>query len=302
MRRDSPQEPDLDFGLLSRFVFERWRLLAVCGLMGLLAGVAIAVLMQPVYRATTLLSPVTDSQMQPGLGSSLSNLGGLASLAGISVESGEEVDDHIAILRSREFGLEFITRNDLKKVLFSDDWDQKREEWRAGEEPTPWQAWDRFDRDVRRVEVDRATGHVSLSVDWSDPVVAAEWANGIASMVNERIRADAISEAERSLSYLNEQLKKAGVVELEAAIFRLVESQVNRIMLANVRPEFAFRVLDRALPPDPEDFVRPNRPLLLAGGVALGVAIGLLGGMFAIFLRLLRRENARRRPEDPVDE
>jgi len=288
MPDEKSPEADLDFGSLSRFVFLRWKILSVFGLVGLMLGLAAAFLFQPVYRATTLLAPVTEPDMRPGLSSALSNIGGLASLAGVDIGADEAVDDYIAILRSRDFGIEFIEQQGLLRLLFSDDWDAEAATWFEGREPTWWDAWERFDRDVRKVEIDRATGHVRLSIEWDDPVIAADWANTIPAMVNDRIRSDVVAEAERSLHYLNEELRKAGVMELETAIFRLVETQVNRVMLANVRPEFAFRVLDPALAPDPDDFTRPNRPLLVVAGVVVGVLFGFLFVGLATFISLVR--------------
>lgn len=272
-------QADLDFGSVLRFVVSQWRGICAGALAGLVLGVAGAVLIEPSYRATALLAPVTESEMSGGLGSAVSQLGGLAALAGVNVGGEESVNEYIAILRSREFGMEFIRDNDLVRVLFQDDWDAAAGVWDRDEPPTLWETWERFDEDVRRVEVDRATGLVQLAVEWTDPALAARWTNDIVAMANQRIRANAIDEAERSLEYLNEELEKASVLELREAIYRLVESQVNRIMFANVRREYAFRVLDEAVAPDPDDFVRPNRPLLILGGAVLGggLAFGILG-------------------------
>lgn len=288
---------DLDFGVLSRFVYLHWRALLVGGVLGMLLGGALAFLQQPVYRATTLLAPVAEPDAGASLGSALSNLGGLASMAGINISSDSAVEDYIAILRSRDFGIQFITEKDLAPLLFREDWNAARGEWLESQAPTIWEAWDRFNNEIRKVEVDRSTGHVSLSVEWHEPLVAADWANDLVRMVNERIRSDVVAEAQRSIQYLNEELASTAVVELEAAIFRLVESQVNRIMLANVRPEYAFRVLDPALPPDADDFVRPKRLMLILGGGILGGAILLVAIGLLVFIRLLRQSAAKRSPD-----
>lgn len=291
------QSADLDFGVLSRFVYLHWRAILAGGVLGMLLGGTLAFLQQPVYRATSLLAPVAEPDAGAGLSSALSSLGGLASMAGINISSDSAVEDYIAILRSRDFGIKFISDKDLARLLFSEDWDAARGQWLEGRAPTTWQAWDLFNNEIRKIEVDRATGHVSLSVEWHDPSLAAEWANAFVSMANERIRSDVVGEAQRSLEYLNKELARGGVVELEAAIFRLVESQINRIMLANVRPEYAFRVLDPALPPDADDFVRPKRLLLVLAGGALGGVIVLAVFSFFAFVRLLRRGVAEGLPD-----
>jgi LPS O-antigen subunit length determinant protein (WzzB/FepE family) len=53
-----------------------------------------------------------------------------------------------------------------------------------------------------------------------------------------------------------------------------MEVQINQRMLANVTHEYAFRVADRALPPDPDDEIRPNKPFLLLLGWLFGMMVG----------------------------
>jgi uncharacterized protein involved in exopolysaccharide biosynthesis len=60
---------------------------------------------------------------------------------------------------------------------------------------------------------------------------------------------------------------------MREAIPRLMEAQIKQRMLANVLHEYAFRVVDSAMPPDKADRIRPNKPLLVAAGVFGGGAI-----------------------------
>jgi LPS O-antigen subunit length determinant protein (WzzB/FepE family) len=46
-------------------------------------------------------------------------------------------------------------------------------------------------------------------------------------------------------------------------------------MLANVMPEYAFRVVDPALPPDLRDIVRPNKTFIVILGFLVGAMIGI---------------------------
>ena len=58
-------------------------------------------------------------------------------------------------------------------------------------------------------------------------------------------------------------------------------------MLAHARDEYAFRVLDPAVVPAVEDYVKPKRALLAVAGFALG----LFGSIFIVIaLALYRRE------------
>ena len=62
-------------------------------------------------------------------------------------------------------------------------------------------------------------------------------------------------------------------VAIEQAFYRLIERQTKTVMLANVRDEYAFKVIDPALAP--ERPIWPKRRLTVALGMVLGAVIGV---------------------------
>src|SRR5207253_7852880 len=87
--------------------------------------------------------------------------------------------------------------------------------------------------------------------------------------------ARAMDEADRSVRFLEEESKRTSLVPTQQAIGRLMESQINQRMLANVTTDYSLRVVDRALPPDPKEPYAPHRALIAAVGVAIGLTVGL---------------------------
>jgi len=57
-------------------------------------------------------------------------------------------------------------------------------------------------------------------------------------------------------------------------------------MVASVRVQYTFRVIDAARPPDDDDFVRPKRVVLAAFGLFAGFVLGIAA---ALGLNALRR-------------
>jgi uncharacterized protein involved in exopolysaccharide biosynthesis len=103
--------------------------------------------------------------------------------------------------------------------------------------------------------------------------------------VNRHLQAEAVREAEDSIAYLMEQVGRTSDVELRQTLFKLVESQTKQAMLARVRDDFAFKVIDPPVPPDRR--ARPRRALM--------VAVTLVGStLAAVFLALVLE--AWRRP------
>ena len=94
-------------------------------------------------------------------------------------------------------------------------------------------------------------------------------------LVNRTVRLKAIEESEKSLAYLNKELESTQAVEIRQAIFKLSENQARRVMLADVCNDYAFQVIDPATPPDPDDYVRPQRLVLIIAGLLAGPAAAL---------------------------
>lgn len=272
---------------------DRWWVVAIVGLF-LLIGGSVALLGTPVYRAEVSMISAEDENSASALGGLGGDFGFLASVAGLNVNSGSLRQEALAILESRAFTQSFIDRNNLMPVLFASDWSAEKGGWRDPDAaPTLWDAVNFFDAEVRQVYQDNSTGVIRLTIDWSDAVLAAEWANRLVSDLNERMRERVILEAERSIEYLNKELEKTKIVDLESAIYGLIEEHIKRKVLANVREDYAFKMIDAATPPDKKDYVFPNRPLIL-------VLSFVIGATFAGIAVLVRSFGLETRPM-PVD-
>jgi uncharacterized protein involved in exopolysaccharide biosynthesis len=68
-------------------------------------------------------------------------------------------------------------------------------------------------------------------------------------------------------------------------MYNLIENQTKSLMLANARDEYAFVVVDPAVPP--EKRVRPQRALIVAVGLLLGFALSLV----VVFVRESLRQS-----------
>jgi uncharacterized protein involved in exopolysaccharide biosynthesis len=136
------------------------------------------------------------------------------------------------------------------------------------------QAVAKFSDSVRKVHEDGRRNLVALQIDWTDPNLAAQWANKLVTRLNDYLRQRDIAEAQRSIEFLNKELEKSSVIELRQGVYRLIESQIEMVMLANVRDEYAFKILDPAVPSEPNQFVRPKRPMIVIVGLMFGLMLG----------------------------
>lgn len=228
----------------------------------------------PDFRSSVLAAPTAQSLPTSGLASLASQFAGVAALTGFNMESGTPTAEAIATLKSRAFTERFMREHGLLPILYADDWDPEAKAWRDPEEaPTYWKAYTRFDG-MRSVEQELETGMVRVTVDWEDPKLAAEWANSLVADVNAILRARAIDESTKNLAFLQTELGKSSAVPLQATLYGLVEAEMKNAMLASVRQEYAFRVVDPALVSEKPSW--PNRLLFAVLGFGLGLVIGTL--------------------------
>lgn len=269
----------------------------------------VALFSTPVYRAETVVVPVSTDLDERG-GGGLGSLGGLASLAGLGGAKSDSTEQNVAILRSRALADRFVADGNLTPLLFPDKWDEKTRQWKQGRlsrilspvsallaqvtgverpahpadgAPTPDQIYRAFDK-IRSVSKDKETGLVTLGMELRDPALAAIWANGYVKAANDYIRVQQVKEAKQRLQFLSEQLQKTNLTDIQNALYKLVENETKSAMIANVREEFAFKVIDPATVPELR--ASPKRLLLvligLMGGFMLGVGIILVQNYLSV--------------------
>jgi uncharacterized protein involved in exopolysaccharide biosynthesis len=281
--------------LLKRFWNDKWLILFITGLFAL-ASVLYSLSLPNKYRANAVVAPLVNEASAMGLGS---QLGGLASLAGVSLGGGgsDKTSIAIEILKSRNFIEKFVNLNNLKpEVMAAIEWSQatntivfdesfyNQNEWvreaKNGKpsEPTPFELHKVFN-DSMDIIINSENGFIEIAYEHVSPYVAQEIVSKVLIQLNDTMREREINKAQKSIEYLKQQLAINRLAELEAGIFELIQSQTETIMLANASPDYLFQVIDPAIVP--HDKSSPKRAIICILGT-------LLGGVFAIIVVLIR--------------
>jgi uncharacterized protein involved in exopolysaccharide biosynthesis len=291
-------EPDaFDIRQLLPILRAHWRLIAASIVLMTALAAAVAFLSPPIYRSSIVLVPTSSdaSGLAGGLGSALGQFGGLAALAGINLgPDGMATEESLAVLKSRQFTEAFIADQQLMPILFAKSWDAQNGKWKEGEQPpTAGKAYKYFDQKVRSIDRDKKTQIVTVNVEWRDRERAAQWANELIARLNAEMRARAIARTDASVGYLEKELETTSTVATREAINRLIETQIKQRMLANVTPEYAFRVVDRAVPADRNDPIRPKKLVLLLAGPFVGLILGIGAALLASWGWLMQTPRRR---------
>lgn len=257
----------------------RWLVLAAVLVFGLLST-AYALSATQWFLAQAVLTP-TSPKNPPGLTGQIEAFGMLAELAGVNA-AGRNTSEPIAVLKSRDFARQFIEEKELLHVLLWDKWDARAGHWKQMDpqhQPDVRDAVRYFDENVLQVQEDKRTGLVTVGIRWTSATVAASWANTIVDRLNEQMRARALLEGEANIAYLQKELTEASQFPVQQAIARLLETELQKVMIARGYKEFSFRVVDHATVPKFRD--SPKRTII----VAIGLLFGSFVGMLAVFVR-----------------
>jgi uncharacterized protein involved in exopolysaccharide biosynthesis len=250
----------------------RYRLLiSVTALLIALAGVYVALTTRSVYRAEVVVTEVTNDHTGEA-GSLTGSLGGLASFVGLNMPAGAS-QEAAAVLNSRYLTQQFVSQHNLVKEILGNTPRQ-----------SVWLAVDRFRTTVLSITELKEKGTTTVALQWTNPQQVAEWANDYVALANELLRTRALDDSSRAVAYLKEQIQKTDSVEVQRALYNLIESETKTNMLANTRKEYGFTVVDPAVAP--EQRVWPKRTLIV---VSAGVLGGVLGVFFALGLNTWRR-------------
>jgi uncharacterized protein involved in exopolysaccharide biosynthesis len=283
-----PGPASLDIDLMVMFG-ELWRsrwLVMFVTLLATISGVAYALLAQPYYRAEVAVIPV-DSDPTNKL---MSQFGGLASLVGVNVGTANDAEP-MAVLQSRQFAAYFIEKHGLLPILFAKKWDRTARTWRGPQSkwPDSRDGVTFFNERVRHVMQDRKTGIITITVTWKDPQLAASWAQAIVDDVNEQLRTRTIARSQANVNYLKAQIAATDVVALQQPAGKLLELEMQKLMLANGDPQFAFRVVDE--PRAPKKPLTPRKKLVVAGALIVGFLLTCLFVVVRLLVRQARSTN-----------
>ena len=249
------------------------------GILCLMSVLALFFVTDREYRSTVVIIVAEQSGGGASVGALTSQLGGLASIAGLSLpgSSGLRVEA-FATLSSRDLIRRFVVDRNLKPLLFHELWNAEAEVWETetNAAPSDEKAITYFQEKVLEINRDPGSNIVNLSITWTDRFMAEQWANGLVDLVNDTLRERAISEAAKSIEFLEAEIVNISNTDIQSAVYALIEEQMAKAMYANVRTDYAFSVIDPATPPDSDNPTSPRLLFFVMGGGCLWVFLSLI--------------------------
>ena len=252
------------------------------------------------YEVSILLAPVQVEQTSPNFG----NLGGLASLAGISLPSGNASDfaKYKIMLKTREVSTLIKKKKSLIQELFSGEWDNNQQIFREPEKnrkiliknyvkevltgqppkeyarPNPARLAARIDSDIR-ISLEKKTRYLSLSAETSNPELFIKLLVSMIKNTDELFKKKFIKQANDAVQFYQIKISKARSQEHREILATLIAKEERKLLLATRDGPFVAEILT-----GPNTSLNPISP---KASLTLAISI-LLGGFLSCVLILIR--------------
>ncbi len=311
------EEDEIDLLELWRTVWKRRKLIIRIVCVGVLLTAIVSLFMKNIYQSEAVIMPVETKSGKGGGGMAAAMMsqmgGGLGSLIGLP-DSSSAIEIGL-LLESKVLQKKIIHDYNLLPVLFSKQWDEKRKAWKKGSgfslNPLTWLSKllaavkpadkkkskkiegvpDEMDGlraldKLVKINKNKKDNFITISVQFDDPDVACAIVNYYLAALNDHMSLEAQRVASINKKYLEEQLSQTTDPLIQQKIYNMIAQQIETSMMAAVKENFAFKIIDPPLVPDKK--LKPKRAQM----VVLSFVVFLFLAVFVVFvLEYLEKNN-----------
>ena len=277
----------------------RWFIASLCSVALVLASFYLHVAARK-YTVSMTFKPVIEE----GAGPNLAGLGGLASLAGVSLPQSGSGDfaTFRTLLRSEEVAERVIAATELLPAIFKNEWDAQQAQFRkpprgllgrslsglksilTGDEkrdyiaPNPQRLSIFMDRTLG-LSVNNETGFLTVSAESEDPETLVALIVAATEATDQLMKERYIVNAEQTLQFYQSKILTSRSREHREALAKLISAEDQKLMLTSEGRHFVAEPLTRAT--TSMDPTSPKSVLVLA----LALVLGLFSGAALVVIR-----------------
>ena len=259
-----------------------------------LISIIVALMLPNIYHSQATMMAV---EQNTGMSGMVGKYSGMASLAGISLESKSSSKDQEAIARIKSF--EFFSNNFLPNIKLENlmavkkwtqasntltydtsDFNSESRQWVRKAKPprsnipSSQEAFEEF-MEIMSVNKDKKTLLVTLSVKHKSPFIAQQWVEIMIDQIDQVMRDQDRLTATKSIEYLNSIAPTVNYEDIKKALSALQQEQMKRLMMVEANDNYIFKVLDPPIAPELKS--QPKRALIVILGTILGMILSAVG-------------------------
>ena len=277
----------------------RWVIASLCSVALVLASFYLHIAARK-YTVSMTFKPVIEE----GAGPNLAGLGGLASLAGVSLPQSGSGDfaTFRTLLRSEELAERVIAATELLPAIFKNEWDAQQAQFRKPPRgllgrslsglksiltddekrdyiaPNPQRLSIFMDRTLG-LSVNNETGFLTVSAESEDPETLVALIVAATEATDQLMKERYIVNAEQTLQFYQSKILTSRSREHREALAKLISAEDQKLMLTSEGRHFVAEPLTRAT--TSMDPTSPKSVLVLA----LALVLGLFSGAALVVIR-----------------
>jgi len=259
---------------------------------------AVSFCMTDIYRAQAIIIPVAARDSGGGgsasLGALVQQFGGLP---GISMSPAGTASEIVSLLNSNILREKVIRQYNLMPILFYNKWDAKQQTWKPGYTilgvnllniPDTWDAL-RLLEEIVRINRNIKDNTITISVDFHDPGLAARIVDYYLATLTNYMSSETKRVAATNRKYLEEQLGSTADPFIKQKTYNMIAQQIEMGMMAEVKENFAFKIIDPPLAPDKA--IKPKRGQMILLSMIMALFIGICLAFFLEYLEKVKMKN-----------
>ena len=202
---------------------------------------------------------------------SLPGAGLLAAQFGISAPASSSMSEIVNLLKSNVLKEEVIKKHNLLLVFF-----EEKSLRGKSEDQKIWKGI-RYLKDTLKVGPNQKDNSIQVSMQFKDPKISADIVNYTLLELTNHMSNEARRVADTNKQYLESQIDKTADPFIKTKIYALIAQQIETAMMAEVKENFAFKILDPPRTPDKK--IKPKRTQM----AIIAFLVSLFLGIFVAF-------------------
>lgn len=269
------QTSDDEINLLDylKVILKHKRLIIAISAIAVAATIVISLTMTPVYESKTIV--ISAAQQKE-----LSPMVGLAAQFGIATPASSSVAEIVNLLNSNVLRERIIRGYNLLDVFF-----KKGSLDKKSENEKIW-AGLRFLQGALKVNFKQKDNIIEISMQFKDPQIAADILNHTLIELTNYMSSEAKRVAETNKKYLESQLNDTADPFIKTKIYNLIAQQIEQSMMAEVKENFAFKVIDP--PKVPDKRIKPKRRQMVMISFVTSLFAGIFLSFFVEYVQKMR--------------
>ncbi len=242
------------------------RKMLICYVIIVMVGLTVVAsfVMTPMYEAKAVIAPAAKAGESSGASM-------LAAQLGISAPTSSNMSEIVNLLKSNILREKLIKRYDLLPVLL-----RGKNLANKSDSQKMWMGI-RYLQDRLKINSNQKDNSIQITMFYRDPKISADVVTWTLVELTDHMSNEARRVAETNKKYLEAQIDKTADPFIKAKIYALIAQQIETSMMAEVKENFAFKVLDPAKVPD-----RPASPKRIQMAI-IAFIISLFVGLFVAF-------------------